>query len=567
MEHLKNNNPLQTVIDILNKQLENIPKTKSGHKLETYQEVKQHMEKDIFTLLDYDQLFFDNNGINSQDFYELGSTLKVLRNNNFIKITDEQKEYIKNHTVYQNLLKHINEKIEELTPGKDIEQLIEELEKINKGFLENSTIDKLYNIIQKYGISKEETLIIFKKLTQHINMISKQQEIKTYTVLPKLTQEQLIELFSKYGYDFNKVSKDLQTTIINKGNMNNIEEMFINLPKYGIKFNEKSKMHIYLIIKSSKEALETIMKLSEEYGFSFSEITGAYPSVLLHKNNGQEIKKNGKNEINPQEVDQSWQGAFEDFCNNIELIKSLGCNITEAIKDNPSVFIVSYTRLSLNARILKEYGFLDENNLLPQGFKLSGLKSTNLQEIIDIFIELGEMNYLKVNASRLRLESDSYIIKRIYFAKKHGIEYKSERKNKTTLKGIISDEKTKTLDRYIDIESIKHTIFDEKIDDEIKSTIERILKSVHQTAIEQNSELPEVNTLDQTYKRNEMTYSFNGTIISIRKVKKLYPILLHEFPELDKRKLLLYAITYNSMMDENEFNNIKNIIVAKEKTL
>ena len=40
---------------------------------------------------------------------------------------------------------------------------------------------------------------------------------------------------------------------------------------------------------------------------------------------------------------------------------------------------------------------------------------------------------------------------------------------------MVSDENNKTLDRYIDEESIKHVVFDEQLDAEIEALLEKII--------------------------------------------------------------------------------------------
>ena len=227
-----------------------------------------------------------------------------------------------------------------------------------------------------------------------------------------------------------------------------------------------------------------------------------------------------------------------------------------------SVFTKSSSKIKRNIELLREYNFFDGNNLASTGFVLSGLKSSNLQEMIDIFIELDELKYVRDNSSRLVLDTDSYIIRRLYFAKKNGINnYKRQKGDKTILTGIISDEADKSMDIYIDLNSIKHNVFDELTDREIADYLDRKLKETNDDV----DTYQEISILDNNYTRDDYTYNFNGTIISNKKVKKIYPLLLKEYPELDRKKLLLYAITYNSMMSSEEFENISNIIIAKEK--
>lgn len=558
MQQLEDKTSLQTVIGILNESLEKVPKVDTKFSLEEYQNAKNSMEKDVFELPNYEQLFYDSE-ISNQDINELCNTLKALKNNKYIQITNEQKEEIKKSEIYNSLINLINNNIEKLTQGKDINDLVGQIGKQNFT-LENSIIDKIYEVIRKYNISKEKTIIIFKNLMMHINNLSYVQN-KTIEVKPKLTEEQLTELFNKYGYDFNKVPKEFQLKLLSKGNLDTIEEMFNCMPNYGIKFNEKNKATLYLILKSSNNALEKMRELSQKYGFNFHDTLKNIPASFIHKSKNTDIKKNRNYQ---SEDEKELIGAFEDFCENIEIIDNLGYNIPIAMKKAISVFTKSSSKIKRNIELLREYNFFDGNNLASTGFVLSGLKSSNLQEMIDIFIELDELKYVRDNSSRLVLDTDSYIIRRLYFAKKNGINnYKRQKGDKTILTGIISDEADKSMDIYIDLNSIKHNVFDELTDREIADYLDRKLRETNDDV----DTYQEISILDNNYTRDDYTYDFNGTIISNKKVKKIYPLLLKEYPELDRKKLLLYAITYNSMMSSEEFENISNIIIAKEKKI
>ena len=558
MQQLEDKTSLQTVIGILNESLEKVPKIDTKFSLEEYQNAKKSMEKDVFELPNYEQLFYDSE-ISNQDINELCNTLKALKNNKYIQITNEQKEEIKKSEIYNSLINLINNNIEKLTQGKDINDLVGQIGKQNFT-LENSIIDKIYEVIRKYNISKEKTIVIFKNLMMHINNFSYVQN-KTIEVKPKLTEEQLTELFNKYGYDFNKVPKEFQLKLLSKGNSNTIEEMFNCMPNYGIKFSEKNKATLYLILKSSNNALEKMRELSQKYGFSFHDTLKKIPASFVHKSKNTDIKKNRNYQ---SEDEKELIGAFEDFCENIEIIDNLGYNIPIAMKKAISVFTKSSSKIKRNIELLREYNFFDGNNLASTGFVLSGLKSSNLQEMIDIFIELDELKYVRDNSSRLVLDPDSYIIRRLYFAKKNGINnYKRQKGDKTILTGIISDEADKSMDIYIDLNSIKHNVFDELTDREIADYLDRKLRETNDDV----DTYQEISILDNNYTRDDYTYDFNGTIISNKKVKKIYPLLLKEYPELDRKKLLLYAITYNSMMSSEEFENISNIIIAKEKKI
>lgn len=565
----KDNTPMQTIIDLLKSEIVE-QETIDIEKIKKYIEVQTKINDNIFELPKTTDLFSDT--ISDKETYEkLINTLLFLENNPFVELNEEQINRIRSTSVFrecmeklENETKEYSGKIEEYRKtqekNKDISYLIESLKNQENTIISDSFLEKIYEVIRKYDISKEKTIIIFKNLMMHINNLSYVQN-KTIEVKPKLTEEQLTELFNKYGYDFNKVPKEFQLKLLSKGNSDTIEEMFNCMPNYGIKFSEKNKATLYLILKSSNNALEKMRELSQKYGFSFHDTLKKIPASFVHKSKNTDIKKNRNYQ---SEDEKELIGAFEDFCENIEIIDNLGYNIPIAMKKAISVFTKSSSIIKRNIELLREYNFFDGNNLASTGFVLSGLKSSNLQEMIDIFIELDELKYVRDNSSRLVLDTDSYIIRRLYFAKKNGINnYKRQKGDKTILTGIISDEADKSMDIYIDLNSIKHNVFDELTDREIADYLDRKLRETNDDV----DTYQEISILDNNYTRDDYTYDFNGTIISNKKVKKIYPLLLKEYPELDRKKLLLYAITYNSMMSSEEFENISNIIIAKEKKI
>ena len=569
----ENKTPIEIIIELFESELEQ-QENIDIEQIEKYIELKNKIDNNIFEFSKTVDLFYDTVS-DKKTYKSLIDTLLFLENNIFIELTKEQIDFIKSTNVYKECMEKMNQETEKYKEillkyksvkekNDDITYLIDLIKNKKNTIFDSTLLEKIYNIMKKYNFKKEKTIIIFKNLMLHINSLSyKQQKVTTYE--PQITEDQLIEIFKKYGYDFKKVPKEFQTELLN-GNLNNIEEMFQNMPQYGIEFSEKNNTHLYLILKSSKEALETIKTLSEKYGFDFLEILKKSPAPFMHKSSNNDTKKARAN--NPTEDKINKKSAFEDFCENIELINKLGYDIKTALKKTFSALIKPSTTIKRNIELLRQYDFFNGDNLAVTGCTLSALQSSTLYEIIDIFIELGELQYIKDNSSRLILDKDSYIITRLYFAKKNEDKLpniKKIRAGKEMLTGIITKEENKKVDKYIDLKSIKHTIFDEELDIEIREFLKNALKELdNQTNID---DLEEIKLLDENYKKDNYIYDFNGTSISIKKVKRVYPVLLKEYPELDRKKLLLFAVTYNSLMSSEEFENISNIIISKEKRI
>lgn len=554
------NNHLGIVIEILKEILDNLPKPKNDLNAAIYQSARKSMGEYAFNLTQYARLFTKTE-VNKIKLSELCTLLNTLKNNRYFKIQPEQEQRIREHEDYQGLLQALDKKIDELTPGKDINSLIQQLGNIGESIIDDSTVDRLYEIIDKYEISSEKSIIIFKELMKYINMVSQKQIVNTPHVLPKLTEEQLTELFNKYGYDFKKVPQDFKERFYIKGNLENMEELFKCLPSYGIIFSETNKATLYILLRSNKEILENISKLAEEYNFEIKDIVSNVTGAFFEKERELDTRRIPSQEATSE---TKFKGSFEDFYKIIKMVEGLGYDVGKTIETNSTLFTSTSKRIAFNIQLLKEYGFMDNGNLSETPFKLSGLKSTSMQTIIDVFIELDELEYLSKNSSRLILQPNDLFIQKIYTAKRvkniSNEELKKLRRTKNGDKFVFVGETIKAIE--VNTAAMTNYVFDKETDEAIKIKLNEILRESIPT-IENHSDLEKL----EQYRRDSRTYIFDQVIISSRKVQTVYPILLREYQNLDKKKLLLFAVTYNTMMNSEEFENIKSKIVAKEISL
>lgn len=552
-------NSLQTIATILEKYIN--PKQTSNGELETLENALQSIVDNIFNIAKCYELLYNSKDIEKEEFHELYETLRVLGKSKYVTLTKEQEENIKKTPIYNQITKSIESRIDELTPGKEIEELKSQLDKKANAFISNELLTHIYEIIKKYKVSQRDSLTIFKILMRHVNMVFQKNSIKSSNVTQRLTEEQLTELFSKYGYDFKKVPEEFKERFYFKGNLENMEELFQNLPLYGIRFSETNKATLYILLRSNKEILENISKLAEEYNFELNDIVSKATGAFFEKERELDTRR-----ILSQETtsETTFRGSFEDFYKIIKMVEDLGYDVKEAIEMNSSLFTSTSKRIAFNIQLLKEYGFMDNGNLSETPFKLSGLKSTSMQTIIDVFIELDELEYLSKNSSRLILQPDDLFIQKIYTAKRvskiPNEQLKKLRRTKNGDKFVFVDGVIKPIE--VNKDAMTNYVFDKETDEEIKSKLNEILRESIPT-IENHSDLEKL----EQYRRDNRTYIFDKVIISSRKVQTVYPILLREFPTIDNKKLLLFAVTYNTMMNSEEFENIKSKIVTRELSL
>lgn len=565
---------LSIIIEIIKKYIISIENSKEiEDTYQHYQKAEKNIKENIFELPNYTDLLFDTKIVKNNNYNELIKTLTILKNNSLIILTEEQINLIKQSQIFRYCLntityyrKRIEKKIDEQTKinakNKMINQIIQNLEMFKSNIIDDNTVNMIYNFIKENNISKNDTEQIITNILKHnVEIYEKIKEINY-----NLTPEQLIELFNKYEYKYDKVPKGFKQRLLIKGDLDNIEEVFVALHSHNITFEEKNKIHLCLILKSDKDIIEKIWTLSQKYSFDFNEMLKKIPGIFLHKNFDHIRINYNQSEFEPT---AEISGAFEDFKENIKLIKKLGYDITETLKNNKSILILPNNKLKRNAEALINYGFPE--NLHQIGLKLSGLKGENIIATIDKFIELDELTYVQENTSRLSLEPDSVIFYRLYFAKKYNKEHpnnkftiKRQTEAKEVFTGIISNENDKTLDYLIDKETITNYVFNHTIDETIKKYIEEQNKIGFENEITIDDM---IKSIEESHKYNNASYMFDDIIISRNKVLRIYSMIFKKFDNLDKQHLLLFAITYNSILNHEEFDKIKNYIGIKEKTL
>jgi hypothetical protein len=296
------------------------------------------------------------------------------------------------------------------------------------------------------------------------------------------------------------------------------------------------------------------------YEYSILDLIRKVPSIFLHKNKFMSDGKVGLG-LGGGSGEQV-SGSYEDFENTIILFDSIGYDFSTVIEKCPSVLVASYDKLKRNVDLLLEYGF--SKDLASLGFKLSAFKSNDILLTLDKFIELGELKYVQDNTSRLAFNSDSFIFDRLYFAKKYNKEHsdnfiiKRQFSKKEVLTGIIYNKEDRTLDSLIDKSSVTNYVFSADIDKKINSFIESFDYSSCDVCYDEF-----ISSLDDNIV-SDLEYKFGDVIISRPKTLRVYSALVKNY-DYDKKLLLLFALTYNSILNHNEFEIIKGYVKGREK--
>lgn len=546
------------------------------YRLDMYNDALSKIENDIFNLLNFPFLMDDIDLSKRTDYFKLIELLRVLKNSDLVTLTSDQVEKIRNSKVFMScisgLLRFKGKYIAEYEGHKALvdrnnllDGIIEKLKVNDDKIIDDDLVEEIYGLIFNKVLDEGSSLELGKLIFEYNSLVFESMKEQSSVLIEHISDDELDKIFKQYGYDYSKVSDELKSKLIVRGNIERINEVFDALAEYHIPFKENDIISICLLLKSDRKAIERVIDLSKKYSFDFYKVIDGFPSIIMHK--GRHKKRSNSTGLSIVDV----SGSFEDFEDNIRVIEGLGYDLKTAFEKSMSVFVVPNSKIVYNINLLMQYGFPEK--LARVGFKLSGLKSDHITSNIDKFIELGEIEYVQNNTSRLSVEKDSFIFYRLYFAKKYNDSIKNspkekpylikkKQKNKYILTGIISTKNNGTLNDKIDMSSLIHCVFDDKIDFEISEYIEKKEKEGYTYEMIFDDIIKDI---ENNYSKNRIMYDFDGVIVSRLKLLRIYSLLISKYPDYPKKQILLFAATYNSIMNQEDFNKVKSII-TKEKT-
>ena len=198
-----------------------------------------------------------------------------------------------------------------------------------------------------------------------------------------------------------------------------------------------------------------------------------------------------------------------------------------------------------------------------------------------MFAELHKdgIKYLNKNLSRIKLEPYNLVFYNAKYMTKNGlspfkniestgnIQLKGDAVNITRggAFGITNDNKDEMLNKYIIDESVK-----EKYDSIVDSEMRKILKDVRDNkGYLYKPEVMEdqfIQSLNEKYGNSDIyAYVIDGIRISKVKVLRLYSILKDQITPENKKEIINYILTYNSIIDKNDMYKIDKVV--KEETM
>lgn len=468
---------------------------------------------DVKTLLE----FLEDANYTTYSRSQLETTLDYMKRNNLF-----------NNKAYILIIKEILESLKTLKPNyynlDELNSLLERILKLQNSIRNTNTFitdfPLIEEIIKEYNLNTSDIYNIMLEIDRHNKRIAKGNNV--------------LDILIEYGY--NNTLTSSEEAILNSISKEELEEKLKYLSsKIEFDFLKEPVLNrrLILILLAPLSNIKEILNISKKTNLSLENI---FPIFYLNKDFKLESDDSFYNNV---------EGCFETFTKNIKLLNDLGYNINEVYENFSNLF---YTKPEILVSNLETYTKYNINIPIP-----SALVVDDLEYKLDRFIELGLYSYIKSFPQTI-LNKDKAFFSRIYYARKNLLPVKKRYlvKEITSLNGyMINEENYQELvptykpirfetEFYKKLEGMKPNIIDNRV-------ITSLLK-----------------VLDDNYMEEDNVYNIEGTLISRNKVIRLFQSFLNNNTNnINYFEGLLFAITSNTLISKDDFDNLVNNIVNK----
>lgn len=393
---------------------------------------------------------------------------------------------------------------------------LKKLMKINKEMTDKITLNdnqqkeilKLLEIMKQYVNEKEYS----NSEQRSLNGVYKKNILK---LKRKLEEKEVLNKtdYESVGYLLSKESDDKYSKLMSAVNRYNL----ILLQGNSVSVSQVNN------IEQNDDDINHNDRLLSKFDVSVKKFKKEYPAFLLESY-----------QVNNRKMD---------------LLEDNGIDINEVLKHAPKLLLSPYYLLEKNMTIMKSYGFdlsceEDKSNYVVLG-------TGNLDLALDYFIELGYNDFIHKDVKNCLKNLRALIIKRIYYAYKNkiniwridgtNVEMLSNRAKNKDYDKLIREQATALDEETIDVLISKYPIL-EGIDASHRAYI---FKDSYNAAIKRKTEL-----------------IFGNKIISRIKTYSLFKVLVEN--NVNVQEALLYALSYNTILDQSEYDNLKSVVYFKE---
>ncbi len=489
---------------------------------------------------------------------ELDNTQLIAINsfiNNLREYISSRKNYFLNHDYDIKKLEKLTDKYKKLVTSLKNPN--------NKEFISDYDVLKcLFNETKISEEAKQNILIMLIKYNKRIYDYRMGRgpllEVDNYI---NLTEERISDLFKKFGYNFLDLNDQEKRWIIDNGYFEIADSVFKtlrdnNFPNIDLVTN--GHVLTSLILGSNRSVIENSLALGNKYGLSASQLL-QISSCLIEP---QEL--NTDNKLKPYIV-----GRSTDFILNLDLFDRYGLSAKYVFNRCRELLTFPNHILVRNLEIFMQYDFKfnkRRNTLIDSS--LVALMNPNFDVIVDQFMEThpAGFKYIKDNLCALRTYTDPFdsVFYSLYQASHSKDEVVAFRLietgniNKICLMGNMSDNS----DNYFGINDDNKREVTAAIIPHFNKKGEYISALENAQCVEIDNDIfdnPFILKLNEYSTIDPLLYYFDGIRISKLKVLRIFGTLINNgiVPDEDS---LLFSVTYNSIINQEEFDKIALII-------
>ena len=430
---------------------------------------------------------------------------------------------------------------------------------------------EIYPDGKKWYILTENDEIVERIKKHYDNSKNKKEFIKVSTIADgiKCRYEEYLDYIAKHG------------------NIENIEKMLTYLNSKGLLsklcYNGEILAKTMVLTKTDEieQLLEIIKEHTEEKSEEAAKDVLLKSPTLLFKSTpsiGSKQVKIGPGRKSPTNI----SGSMTTFQETIKLLDERGIKID--LSKRGVIFVgISTQKVKRNIDILTLY-----NMPLGEEDAISSLGSTNPGKLIDLAIESEAYDYIRWNLSRTVSNDFSNTMARRgsipNAALPYVLKFYKERINQEAYK-TLWDTPKKRLDNqalalacpFRSIEEIfeKYGKVKVKLESGLEETFDEIINIEENTRLYDYTDDDYIRDFDKQFKcdDNDLAYKFGNVIISRYKFLRYYNTLINKYYRDNaeeimavyeekgiKKDILLYALTKDSMLDENELGTIVKCI-------
>lgn len=443
-----------------------------------------------------------------------------------------------------------------------------------------SDMDSLITLFDEVSLPEEERQKIIVSLIKYNRNIfnSKNKTGKKKVNSNLLDTNKVKEIFKKYGYDFSKLSGDIQDKILEFGKLGKIKEVLCTISKLGLeKLDEEKNGYqlMSLVLASDKETIGNTVKFALKKRI-LNNLLVVMPSAFISsENNSFNNIGNKKFKIMDSAFINNYKpyivGCDLEFRNNALLLEKYGLSVKYVLDKCPLLLMISNEKLSNNLELFLEYGFsFNGKKKRLVNSALMALTADNFSEIVDQFIEIHPfgVKYLRDNLSSIKTvkRADDILFYNIYYSRlfeNDDVAFRRVISNNTEylcICGNINDRFRKSYYGINDSNKREITntiipIFNAK--NRYLEVLEKDYDRVIDVSIFDNEYIQKINVFSDEVE--PLIYNFGGIRISKIKVLRVFNILIKNgiLASLDS---LLFAITYNTIISAENYERLSEMI-------